>query len=470
MEPIHFYQRINSLSRLILSKTLLVLCFLFFFLFHKSLNAQALLFIGKADAKLSGAFAYDFLKSPLRPLKEGGRAQLLFNLPFNISAPVQSYLGDVGDSTLVIPDALASISQRFNMHLDVSAPLFGGLAFFAVRENARLNALGALGNGRFNLDTSLAGTGTVLLRGSIQLPMLFDLYWRSLSFGYCFEPNKNVRIGLQVHKHVFGVRLAGDLKPDIAGRIGIQNEFTSASFPIAYPEEKVYGHAQGEYTGQAWSPEVGLQFWRFSLVSRMGVHAVGRGHLDLDYSVPFFIDPNTFESRFSEPDSFLAGPNLKRILNSEVNQKSLHVHSHLILDIPQSHTMGFDLVRDKLTLSYTKVIGQLSIYTESDSGNSKDTTILDPRDYLNATLFPDNILTLSAHFGFFRGTIGANTFNLNYRDQSHILRGILPLEFNGDPLVPILNFGMEWGEWLNFSLDFFILPLPSVRSGITYAF
>src|SRR3954467_15048939 len=100
-----------------------------FFLFGLAAFSQPLLFIGKADAELSGAFSYDFLKSPLaRPFNEG-RAQVSLNLPINASAQAQKLLGSMSDSTVVIPDIFTRVSQHLNAQVDVSAPVPGGIAF-----------------------------------------------------------------------------------------------------------------------------------------------------------------------------------------------------------------------------------------------------------------------------------------------------------------------------------------------------
>jgi hypothetical protein len=37
-------------------------------------------------------------------------------------------------------------------------------------------------------------------------------------------------------------------------------------------------------------------------------------------------------------------------------------------------------------------------------------------------------------------------------------------------MVPILDFGFTWGNPLLFRADFFVSPLPAVRSGVAYAF
>jgi hypothetical protein len=447
----------------------------------RSPSAQPLLLIGKADAKLSGAFSYEFLNSPLSHSFREGRALVSLNLPFNASAQAQRLLGEVADSAVVIPELFARVSQHLNAHVDVSAPVFGGVAFFAARENASLTVSGALGNARFNLDTTLEGSGSVLLKGSIHMPMLFDMHWRSLSFGYAFKPAPGIELGFQVHKHQFTARTSGDLRPDLSGRISVGGDAGNTSFQVDYPDDKVYGSADGWYDGKTWSPEMALGLGPVRLVSRMGARMAAKGHVDVTYAVPYFIDPADFQPRFTEPDSFLASDNLRRLLDGETGKRNIHIKDRLILKLPQSHTLSVDILPGRLSLSYTKVFGQVSIHMETpnaapggnpDTANasSDDSGSVDTEGFVDLDLFPDQVVCLSAVFGWFHGDIGVHSLNMSYLGEGHLLSGLSPLEWDGDPIVPILDFGFTWGHPLVFSTDFFVSPLPAVRSGVSYAF
>jgi hypothetical protein len=444
-------------------------------------QAQPLLLIGKSNAELSGAFSYGFLASPLaRPFDEGW-ADVSFNLPFRASAQANRFLGSASDSTVVIPDLFARISQQVNAHVDISAPVFGGIAFFAARENASLAVHGALGDARFNLDTTLEGTGAILLKGTIHMPLAFEMEWRSLTFGYAFRPVPYVELGFQVHKHTFLARTAGDLRPDLSGRIEMQGEAGNASFQVEYPDDKVYGTAAGRYQGDAWSPDLAVRVGPVSLLSRMGARMSARGHLDVAYSVPFFIDPDSFEPRFTEPDSFLAADNLRRLLDGETGKRNLHIKDRLILTLPQSHTLTAELWPGKLSLSYTKVFGKVSIHNETsgkpDSGPAgkpapepADSGSVDTEGFVDLDIFPDQVICLSGRFGWFHADLGAHSLNVGYRGEDRLLSGASPFEWYGDPVVPILDFGFTWGHPLEFRADFYVSPLPAVRSGIAYAF
>jgi hypothetical protein len=435
-----------------------------------------MLLIGKADAEISGAFSYDFVKSPLgRPMGQA-RAQASLNLPVNVSAQAQEFLGEVADSAVVIPDLFARVSQHLNAHVDVSAPALGGIAFFAARENASLTVTGALGDTRFNIDTALE-SGSVLLRGSIHLPLVFDVHWRSLTFGYAYRPRPGLSMAFQVHKHFFTARTAGDLRPDLAGRMTVSGEGANTSFLVEYPDSRVYGVARGDYQGTAWSPEMGIGLGPLRLVSRMGVRMRAKGSMDIDYSVPFFIDPETFDARFTEPDSFLAADNLGRLLNGETGRKTMRVREDLVLTLPQSHTLSLHLLRERLSLSYTRVFGHVGIQGagglaggERAEAGDGDSTLTSMGEVVDFHLFPDHVMLLAADFGWFRGSLGAHTLNIRYGGRRDVLSGLSLLELGGDPLVPILNFGFTWGWPLVFSADVHVSPLPALRTGVAYGF
>jgi len=449
------------------------------FLLLLPLQAQPLLLIGQSNAEISGAFSYEFLKSPLSRPFDKGMANVSFNLPFRASAQAQRFLNSSSDSAIVIPDLFARVAQHVNAHIDVSAPLFGGVAFFAARENASLSVTGALGNARFNLDTTLEGTGSILLKGSIHMPLAFDMEWRSLSFGYAFHPAPWMALGFQIHKHSFIARTAGDLRPDLSGRIAVGGDAGNTSFLIEYPDDKVYGIADGRYDGTAWSPELALGIGPVRLVSRMGARMAAKGHLDVAYSVPYFIDPGTFQPRFTAPDSFMASDNLRRLLDGETGKRDIHVKDNLILLLPQSHSLSMDLWPGKMSISYSKVFGRVSIHNASaeagtpilaDTTAPADSDEVDTEGFVDLDIFPDQVINLAMKFAWFHADLGAHTLNVSYRKQGHILSGISPFEWDGDPIVPIFDFGFTWGAPLEFNVDFFVMPLPAVRSGVTYAF
>lgn len=430
--------------------------------------AQPLVFVGQADAEVSGAISYELFQNPLARPFDYGRADLNINLPVNLSAPLHDHV-QIPDSTFVVPEFFGRIRQQINGTMDVSVPLFGGIGFFSLRENANLSISGTIGDALISIDSTLEDMGTVKLKGSMRLPLHFRMGWRSLTFGYAIEPNPFVRIAFQVHKHTVSATTAGQLRPDITGRITIQSEAAGTDLDILYPDTKLSGFAQGHYQGSAWSPELAVGVGGFTLVSRMGAHLVAKGGLKSRYTVPFFIDERSLQMRFTEPDSFLAAHNLKRILNSDVSEASYNITDDMVFNLPQSHSLIWDIDGGRYQLAYTKVFGKLESYTLADSTGS-DSTQIATGSYLNAALLPDHVVLATVHWGWFYTQLGAFTMNAGYRDDEALLTGLSPLETGGAPWVPVFNFGFEWGRAIGISTDFFVLPVPALRSGLVYAF
>jgi hypothetical protein len=102
--------------------------------------------------------------------------------------------------------------------------------------------------------------------------------------------------------------------------------------------------------------------------------------------------------------------------------------------------------------------------------NPKDSGAASTEGFVDLDLFPDQVFCLSGTFAWFHADLGFHTLNISYRGKSHLLTDISPLTWDGDPFVPIFAFGFTWGYPLIFATDFFISPLPAVRSGISYAF
>jgi len=443
--------------------------FLLAALFFPAAASEPLLIIGKGDARLRGAFGMGFLESPLDAPVDRGEILLDINLPVNVSASAQEAFGSVSDSSVATPEFLTGIAQLMNAQVKVAAPLWGGTFVFAARENAGLVVDGALGDVAFQFDTAMDAGGFIKLKGGIHMPVHTEIRWRSLSFGYAYSPVSWWRMAFQVHKHMIDARMSGDLEPDISGRIGV-GDAGGTSFAVDYPPAKVHGAAKGFYSGESWSPEMGVQIGPLRYVARMGVRVRAKGHLDFNWEVPFFIDPETFAMTISEPDSFLTAENLRRLLGSETDGRNYRFRDPVELNLPTTHSLSVDFLRRRMRLAYTRVIGSVSSRAEPEPQVEHDSTDLDLAGVLNAGLWPDHVLMLSGEFSRFRFAVGAFAANLSFDDSRNILTGLFPLEIAGDPVAPILQLGLIWGDPLKISLNADIMPIPAVRAGIRYGF
>ncbi len=431
--------------------------------------AEPLLIVGKGDARLKGAFSTGFLESPLDAPQKGGEILLDLNLPVNVSAVVQRAFDDASDSAVLTPQFLTGISQLMNAQVKVAAPIWGGTFVFAARENAGLVVDGALGDVAFKFDTTLESGGFIKLKGGIHLPLHTEIRWRSLSFGYAYSPLSWLRLAFQVHKHMVDARMSGDLEPDISGRIGV-GDGGGTSFAVDYPSTKVYGAASGQYSGGAWSPEMGVQLGPIRYVARMGTRVKAKGHLDFEWQVPFFIDPESFDMTISQPDSFLAADNLRRLLGSETEGRHYRFRDPVELRLPATHSFAVEFLSRRMRLSYTRVIGAVSSRANPLPQAEQDSTDLDLAGVLNAGLWPDHVLLLSGEFSRFRFTLGAFAANLSFDQDQNLLSDLFPLEIDGDPVAPVLQLGLLWGSPVQISLDADIMPIPAVRTGVRYAF
>jgi hypothetical protein len=187
--------------------------------------------------------------------------------------------------------------------------------------------------------------------------------------------------------------------------------------------------------------------------------------------VPFFIDPETLESRIAEPDSFLAPDNLRRLLAGETASRSWVFEERLVFSLPGSMTFSWRFFGNRLELSYSHLFGPLGTRSEPlrDSGGA-DSTVLRSRGFLDFALSPDHLLLFRWETSFFRGALGGHTVNLSYRERGGLLSGLSPLEIGGNPVAPVLLFGFLWGDPLGFHLDAAFTPLPALRGGARYRF
>lgn len=488
-----------------------------FFTAPRASAAEPLLLLGKTDAHLAGAFSYDFLQSPLDYPAETAEARLRFNVPVGLSAPLHRYLGESSESLLVVPRFFAGISQKLNANIEIASPVPGGTAFFAWRENAGLSVTGSMGDTRFHLDTTLADKGSLLLVGSLHFPLRFSAYWRSLTFGYRFggggKEGLLPAVGFQLHKHLLGLRLDGDLRTDMTGLVRVESGEAQSLFRVDYGDEKLSGRAEGHYEAEGWSPEMSVGLGRFGFTARMGFAATARGGMETRYRVPYFIDADDFSLRYAEPDSFLSAEGVQSLLNAEVNEKTYRMGRRLAVRFPPSYSFSFEPWKGHLTLSYSRTLGKATVKALADGppkespggegriaaegggsagtdggaagagtgggsageeseaageGSAEETSEIGT--YLDIGLAPDHVMVLAFRFGAFSGHVGAFAFNLDYRREEKLLSGLSALALGEDPLAPILDFGFSFGRTLRLQVDLLLLPLPALRGGVTYGF
>ncbi len=462
-------KNINSEFRFLTRVNAVLPCVLFCLLYAFGQD-KPLLIMGEGSASVRGAFSYDFLRSPLQKPFKHSEGRIDINVPFNFSKPLHTTLQEVSGDFLVMPEFTASVQQNINASIDISTPIFEGAAFFSIRENASLCIEGALGNANINLDSLGAEDGnTVVLQGGLNIPLKFSMHWRTMTFGYTIQPTRKIRIGFQLHKHMFTANTSGNIRTSLAGRIKQTTDGNVISIDIIYPEDKVYGQVEGLYEGTAWVPEIGFKFGPLSLVSRMGLTIAAKGELLSEYSIPFFLDGETLAPKFTETDSFLSPENLPRLLNAETQFNGYYIKDNLHIQIPQSHTFKLDFFDERLAVSYTKTFGRLETYTTENRSDTGHFTI-QTGQFLNSSIAADHITILSTRLGVLQNNIGFCAFDVGYRDNRHIYSEWMEEMNISFPMLPIWNFGFLFGHTSMMSLKFFIAPVPAVRTGFYYAF
>jgi hypothetical protein len=158
-------------------------------------TSQPLLIVGEGSAEIKAAFSYDFINNSLRKYFDRSEGKATINLLINFSRPLHSTIEKVTGDYIVVPKFTARAKQEFNTSVEVSTPAFSGVGFFSIRENASLNVTGAVGNVNMDIDTTKGQNfGKVLLKGGINVLLMFSMNWRTLSFGYTYQAADFIRI------------------------------------------------------------------------------------------------------------------------------------------------------------------------------------------------------------------------------------------------------------------------------------
>jgi hypothetical protein len=452
-------------------------------------------------AQFSIGFNYDFLKSPLDVSFDNSSGFFGFNVPIEQTVNLRSGFMDpavsdmFSDTTLIKngsdfkPQAAARQNPNFTIRVEV--PLLGGVASFSNIQNFYLNYQTVLGNPNFFMNPDTQGIN-LLLRGTVNVPINFTMSWETMSFSYAYR-YKLLTMALALHRHVFSVDLRGKVDADLLGKynVGVSQggcSGISVSGDLDYPSSKIHGDIAGYYDAAVWSPTLALEFWRFSLVSRFGIHTRAKGQLSATYSLPFFIDPQTFKPKYDlyNPQSF-SDPNL--IIGLETNAVDSLTYttarngggvarqSDLEWRMPTALTMNVDVVRDHFSLSYTKLFGEVGLKLDRiakvTSAIEGDTTLPAKADsvVLDVGLSVDHIMLM--HIALYRAYINLGAFAMDFRsgDRSHILGDAMSpdMRLGRAALLPIVNLGTLLGTRWQVLLELDVLPVPALRSGVFYS-
>ncbi len=457
------------------------------------------------NARLTVGFNYDVLRPPTDVSFDYAKGYAAFNFPFESGSLIPKGTGDQlwGQvSNQLSQDSSqgrsfqpqASARQFANTTIRVDIPMLGGVASFSNLQNVYINYLNTLGNTDLKVayDTTINNNGaktdvSMLLLGAINVPVEATLGWETMSFGYAYRVNKDLVIAADVQRHIFRLDLLANVDVDILGQFsatqsggastsgGIGGTPDIKNQPIDYPSSKVYGEANGHFTAEAWSATLGVKYWRFTLTSRFGIDAKAHGSLVAKYYLPFFIDAKTFQPSLSIQDP----TKLMGMIDDFQQQKTDSVVYFSADDarwkLPQGHTLSFDLIRDKVSLSYTKVFGSIEAYHSASAHDSADPgrRVVD----LDAAITVDNIIMLNCNFYNASLNLGVFGFDMRINNEKNIIgkafkqnKTLKSFMLGSSAMIPILNLGAMLGSKTQLGFELDVLPLPAFKVGVAYHF
>jgi hypothetical protein len=459
------------------------------------------------NAKLTVGFNYDILRPPTDVSFDYAKGYAAFNFPFESGSLVPKETGNdlwgqISDQLSQDPSQgqsfqpQASARQFANTTIRVDIPMLGGVASFSNIQNVYINYLNTLGNTdlRLGYDTTIDNNGTkmdvsLLLLGAVNVPVEASLGWETMSFGYAYRVNKDLVLAANVQRHIFRLDLLAKVDVDMLGQFSVSQSGGSGSSgtgglggtpnlpnqSIDYPSSKVYGEANGHFEAEAWSASFGIKYWRFTLTSRFGVDTKARGSLVAKYYLPFFIDARTFQPSLDIQDA----SKLLTMMDDFQQQKTDSVVYFSADDarwkLPQGHTIAFDLIRDKVSLSYTKIFGDIQAYHSTSAHDSTDPD--KKRVDLDAAITIDNIIMLNCNFYSAFFNLGVFGLDMRINNDKNIIgnaikktKSISWMRLGDNAMLPILNLGAMLGSKTQLGFELDVLPLPAFKTGVVYHF
>ncbi|MBD3421218.1 MAG: hypothetical protein GF398_13965 [Chitinivibrionales bacterium] len=444
------------------------------------------------ETSISLGFNYDWLRPPTSVSFEYPKGYLGFNIPFEQSVnPLDIYRSFdpvvdsmFADTNFLIngeefkPTATARQSPNYTLRVDV--PALGGVCSFSNIENVSLSYLNQLGVPGSQAGSEIKDQGvSFFTRGVISVPVSFDASWETMTFGYAYRVNRQLTFAFNLHRHIFRLNMRAKIGVELLGYADIDQDVVRERINLDY---SLGGSADANYSAEAWSPSFGIRYWRFTWTSRFGIDTKAKGSLFADYTLPFFVDPETFEVTLTE--SQLLDPAVISQLAQSDTVKYTHKSTETMTwKMPQGHTVAFDIIRDKLTLSYTKTVGNLetslnNIWRVKNENEDSLTSSVDTID-LKFGITTDNMILLSGNFRNAFFNIGIFTLDMQFDQEkkvaSRALKQALPDAYQyitlGDaPMLPVLNFGSALGTKMQLLLELDVLPLLALKTGVIYYF
>jgi len=433
------------------------------------------------DARFSMGFNYDLLRPPTQVSFDYPRGFIGFNIPLEgsinprkINAGVDSSINKIfrnGDEIKPI----ASARQNPSTTIRVDVPMLGGVGTFANMQNVYISYMNTLGIPSLMAAQPENNGISMAMRGAINVPLDVSVSWETMVFGYAYKVNKDLTLALNLNRHVFRLDARGDVNVDLLGYVKINQDLLNKKIGFDYT---VAGVANANYSAEPWSATLAAKYWRVALTSRFGMKTRARGSMNVDYTLPFFIDKETFQISMDQKD-LMDIAYLNRLEANETSTFTYHSNRDMTWEMPSAYTLSFDIVRDRMNISYTKLTGKIKMGLDNVwvlQSNPKDTVGPATYDTFNLQLgLPvDNIIMISGNFKNAFFNLGVFGIDCDVGGRNKILSAPLakmqyPM-LGGMPLFPVLNFGSALGTKMQLLLEIDVLPLMALKSGVVYYF
>ncbi|MGB7568652.1 MAG: hypothetical protein WBM07_12390 [Chitinivibrionales bacterium] len=462
------------------------------------------------NAKITIGFNYDLLRPPTDVSFDFAKGYIGVNIPFeqdglvpkstadNIWAQMSKQLSqDPAKGGTFQPQA--SAQQYPNTTIRVDVPMLGGVATFSNIQNVYLDYMNVLGNTNIMIgyDTTMKSAGStqniaLKMLGAVNVPIEASLGWETMTFGYAYKASNNLVMAFNIHRHIFQIDMLANMDADILGNVkvdqttdngggsaaglgGLGSSSLSIEKDINYSHQTLYGQASGHYSAEAWSYSFGIQLWRFTETSRFGIDTKAQGSFTANYRLPTFINPQTFQLSpdLTDPQRLISSNMLNDLQQGKTDSVGYSTNEDAEFKLPSGHTLSFDIIPQKIRLSYTKIFGDIQLYhahAESlSTGGVKKTVDLD----VGITL--DNVIMLNINMYSAFLNMGVFSMDIRVNDQKHILGNaftgsLKQLKWGDAAMLPILNLGAALGEKTQLGFELDLLPLPALKTGIIYHF
>lgn len=441
----------------------------------------------QTHAVLEGGISYDLLRYPAGVSFDYPEGRLSFNFPLDLTTDSKDFGSNLSGSQDKFTPTFGA-KQRMNFSLRVDVPMLGGVVSYSQVENVNFGLKMNLGS-QIRMDTTMLleglGTSSLVLNGAINAPIVYEMGWRTQTFGYAFRPMNGMVVAVNFHKHLFEATANGFVNANILGNVGIdisKDVTISKDLGINYSEEDVYGRVTGNYEGSAWSPSFGIKWWRLMLTARFGVNTRVSGDFLMQWNLPFFINPNPKSFGIQEDELVVTSiqqdsagnldPSVlddiqtlqNRLDKAETDSFVLRTEKDAEFNIPSGYTLTFEAVRNHLSFSYTYINGAISGYHVNEDGDVDFNLGFEVNHMLlmDFTLWIANMKAGLFALDFYEGD------KKNWLSDGAESSG-LPVVAGG-MLTPVLSFSTAFGSSWRIPLELDVLPIPALKTGLIYYF